>query len=293
MKSKRLIAILIVFGFITLLVVLSSTVFTLQSISLNWLTTRSMLADETIDTFSNNIKFPLGESVFFLKKSKIVEDLEKEYPYLQVLNIETKFPNSAVIHVAERKQLYAIKLNNSNYIVLDKGLKILNYITDDELNDISEGSRPAIVRINKNDLTISQIEDNKIKIETTRSGVIIQEDFFGIGDFLKIEDVDTCLKSLTKSLLEAGYKDQSIRGFISEININSAINKTSLDIKTRCGIKIDIKDCMAEGELTPKLVCGVSAYEKLRMEPYFATAGTISVFKSLVDNKIYAVHSYD
>ena len=86
MKSKRLIALLIVFGFIALLVILSSTVFTLQSISLNWLTTRSVLAEETIDTFSENVKFPMGESVFFLKKSKIVEDLEKEYPYLQVLN---------------------------------------------------------------------------------------------------------------------------------------------------------------------------------------------------------------
>ncbi len=292
MKSKRLIALLIVFGFIALLVILSSTVFTLQSISLNWLTTRSVLAEETIDTFSENVKFPMGESVFFLKKSKIVEDLEKEYPYLQVLNVETKFPNSAVIHVAERKQLYAVKLKNSNYIVLDKELKILNYISNDELMAISEGSRPAIVKINKDDLTISQIENNQIKIETTRSGVIIQEDFFGIGDFLEIDDVDTCLKSLTRSLLEAGYKDQSIRGFISEIDINLGLTKT-LDIKTRCGIKIDIKDCMEENELTPKLVCGVSAYEKLRMEPYFATAGTISVFKSMVDNKIYAVHSYD
>ena len=183
---------------------------------------------------------------------------------------------------------------SNEFTISDLQAKIDSGYFDEFLNNFSiyVMTEKGIVKINKDDLTISQIENNQIKIETTRSGVIIQEDFFGIGDFLKIDDIDTCLKSLTRSLLEAGYKDQSIRGFISEIDINLGLTKT-LDIKTRCGIKIDIKDCMEENELTPKLVCGVSAYEKLRMEPYFATAGTISVFKSMVDNKIYAVHSYD
>ena len=68
---------------------------------------------------------------------------------------------------------------------------------------------------------ISQIENNQIKIETTRSGVIIQEDFFGIGDslltaqearnkFLRITNKVRCLADPHMQAMAAsmvGHKD--------------------------------------------------------------------------------------
>ena len=289
MKSKRLVVLIVLLCFVVLLVVLSSTVFTLQTVSLNWLTTRSLLADDDLDSLTSNVRVPIGESVFLFKKSDLKEDLEKNNPYLQVVSIETVFPNRAVVHVAERKQLYAIKISQENYIVLDKHLKILNIISADTLFAISEGNRPAIVEIDNPNININVGESRTIRVEISQDGIIKETLQFSIGDFLDIENIDNFLKDLTESLLEANYKDQSIRGFISKISLNLN-NNEDINIETRCGIDINLKDCTEE--LTTKLLTGIGAYEKLRNEPYFTTTGTISVFKSLVDSKIYAVHSY-
>ena len=289
MKSKRLVVLMVILCFVVLLVVLSSTVFTLQSVSLNWLTTRSLLAEDDLDSLTSNIKVPIGESVFLFKKSDLKEELEKNNPYLQVVSIETVFPNRAVVHVAERRQLYAIKISQENYIVLDKYLKILNITSADDLFAISEGNRPAIVEIQDENININVGENKTVRVEISASGIIEETKQFAVGDFLDIENIDDSLKSLTESLLEANYKDQSIRGFISKISLNLNSNE-EINIETRCGIAISLKAC--NEDLTTKLLTGIGAYEKLRNEPYFATTGTISVFKSLVDSKIYAVHSY-
>lgn len=289
MKSKRLTVLLLILCFVVLLVVLSSTVFTLQSVSLNWLTTRSLLAEEDLDSLTTNVSVPIGESVFLFRKSTLKEELEKHNPYLQVVSIETVFPNRAVVHVAERRQLYAIKISQDNYVILDKYLKILNISSADDLFSISEGNRPAIVEIEDSNINITIGENKTIRVEISSGGMIEETIQFAIGDFLDIQNIDDSLKSLTESLLEANYKDQSIRGFISKISLNLNSNE-EINIKTRCGIDICLKGC--NEDLTTKLLTGIGAYEKLRNEPYFATTGTISVFKSLVDSKIYAVHSY-
>ena len=287
MKSKRLIALMIILCFVAIIVVLSSTVFTLQTVSLNWLTTRSLLAEDNLDSLTNNIQMPLGESVFLFKKSDLKEALEKNNPYLQVVGIETVFPNKAVVHVAERRQLYAIKVSQENYIILDRYLKILNVISADTLFSISEGNRPAIVEINNDGVSLAVDTNNNIVVKVSDGQQLIKDLSFKVGDFLDVSNADDFLKSLTESLLEANYKDQSIRGFISKISLNE---NEEINIETRCGINISLKAC--NEDLTTKLLTGIGAYEKLRNEPYFATTGTIRVFKSLVDAKIYAVHNY-
>ena len=154
---------------------------------------------------------------------------------------------------------------------------------------ISEGNRPAIVEIEDENININIGENKTIRVEISQDGVIKETSEFAVGDFLDISNIDDSLKSLTESLLEANYKDQSIRGFISRISLNLNSDE-EINIETRCGINISLKSC--NEDLTTKLLTGIGAYEKLRNEPYFATTGTISVFKSLVDSKIYAVHSY-
>ena len=62
MKNKKLIGLLIVLAFITVLVVLNSTLFTLQSISVNWLTTKCEL--ETLKDYTMVDSIEKGESIF-------------------------------------------------------------------------------------------------------------------------------------------------------------------------------------------------------------------------------------
>ena len=124
MKSKKLVVFLIVLAFLTVLIVLNSTLFTLQTISVNWLTTKSKLDDIKDYTLIESIE--KGESIFLLKKDEIKNNLEKKYPYLRIVSIETKFPNKIVIHSAERESMFAIKLADDNYAVVDELGKVLN-----------------------------------------------------------------------------------------------------------------------------------------------------------------------
>ena len=82
MKNKKLIGFLIVLIFLTVLIVLNSTLFTLQKISVNWLTTKYNL--ESIKDYTLVDGIERGESIFLVKKNEIANQLEKKYPYLKV-----------------------------------------------------------------------------------------------------------------------------------------------------------------------------------------------------------------
>ena len=146
MKNKRLIVILSVLAFLTVLIVINSTLFTLQGISMNWLTSKYMLQDIKDYEIAEDIK--LGQSIFLLNKDEIAKKLEKSNPYLRVIQLETKFPNKLVVHCAERESLYAIKISSNEYVVLDELGKVLE-LTNGSIFEGSEadlGTRP--IRIN-------------------------------------------------------------------------------------------------------------------------------------------------
>ena len=103
MKSKKLVVFLIILAFLTVLIVLNSTLFTLQTISVNWLTTKYEL--NAIKDYALIEGIEKGDSIFLLDKEKIKNELEKKYEYLRVVSIETKFPNKIVIHSAERESM--------------------------------------------------------------------------------------------------------------------------------------------------------------------------------------------
>ncbi len=266
MKSKRLIALLIIFVIIVGVVALNSTIFALQTVELNWLTTRVELKGENTDSLLKNVDMPLGESVFFLNKNKIMSACEKNNAYLQVVSIETVFPNKIVMHVAERRQLYSIKISDSSYAIIDKNLKVMNLISSDELFLVDETIRPVIVSV---------------------TGFTVVEDDIAVGEKISLGDASEMLKSLTISFLEAKYNEQTMRGFINTININ--LNNKDIIIITRYGLKICIKD--SDSMLTEKVVTAIAAHADQHSK--HITIGKIEVFLSELDGKIHAVHTFD
>ena len=266
MKSKRLVSLLIAFIIIASVVALNSTIFTLQAVELNWLTTRVELKGENAENLFKNVDMPMGESVFFLNKMKIAEKCEKNNSYLQVVSIETIFPNKIVMHVAERRQLYAIKISDSSYAIIDRNLKVLSIASNDDLFSVGEDIRPIVVTI---------------------TGFSVIEDNIAVGEKISLSDANDMLKSLTISFLEAKYTEQTMRGFINNININ--LTNKEITINTRYGIKICIKD--SNLQLTEKVVMAIAAYEDQHSK--HITIGKIEVFLSELDGKIYAVHTFD
>lgn len=113
----------IVFVLLIILVVLMFTVFLLKDVKVELKTGTEHLTQEVVSEIENEA-LKTGGSVLFLGKEKLISRLEKQFPYLKIVNIETQIPNKLVIHAAEREELFAVNSGEKSYF-LDEEFKIL------------------------------------------------------------------------------------------------------------------------------------------------------------------------
>ena len=263
MKSKRLIAILSVLIFLIVLIVINSTLFTLQKVSVNWLTSKYQLNSIKDYELVENIE--MGQSIFLIQKDEIVSKLEKENPYLRVVGVETKFPNKLVIHSAERESLYAIKLSDNEYAIIDELGKVL------ELNSsrIFEGSGADL---------------GTRPIMLTVENLSLKEEDFQVGETIKLGYVETLISGFSKSLKEAGYSPTTSKGVIKHIDIVSLTDTSKMNIQTRNGMVISISDM--QQHTTDKLLLGFELYNTLHNDGVVDC--TIEVWHNDNTGKIFA-----
>lgn len=113
----------IIFVLLIILVVLMFTVFLLKDVKVELKTGTEHLTQEVVSEIENEA-LKTGGSVLFLGKEKLISRLEKQFPYLKIVNIETQIPNKLVIHAAEREELFAVNSGEKSYF-LDEEFKIL------------------------------------------------------------------------------------------------------------------------------------------------------------------------
>lgn len=141
MKNKRLTIFLSIFLFFAVIVVLTSTVFSLDNVTVKFLSTTNILTNQEEQIVQSG-SFRFGENVFFSNKAKYAKNIEKANPYIRVVNIETVFPNKFVVNAVERNECFVIKFsagpNKNKYAVTDERMKVLN-ILDNYQNSTSNG----------------------------------------------------------------------------------------------------------------------------------------------------------
>lgn len=262
MKNKRLIILFSFLVFFIVLIVLSSTLFTLQNVTINWMTDKYQL--KNIKDYDLTSKVSLGESIFLINKDDISNKLEKKYPYLRVVGVETKFPNKIIVHTAEREELFAIKKSNGDYAILDEFGKILNSDMSSskfvELANSSLGGAPIEVDLNM----------------TIQDGDLVE------GEFIKSVSVKNLLSNLAYSFRQASYIPATSKGVFKYIKVEMSINidtnekEDIINIQTRRGIVIKLKD--AKNHTTDKLLLGLSTYNEMHKDG--DVNGTITVFYS-------------
>jgi len=242
MKSKKLIALICVLAFITVLIVLNSTLFTLQHISVNWMTTKYKL--EVMQDKDLIKSVPLGDSIFLLNKEEIKNRLEKDNSYLRVVGIETKFPNKIVIHSAERETLYAVQITSNEYAVIDELGKVLELSTSGEVFAGSAlGAKP---------------------IKVTFKNFSLNPKDYEVGEEIKDENAKALLVRLAKTLKESNYNQTASKGVFSGIDVELTGSGYDINMSTRNGMKICLKD--AKQMTTEKLLLGLECYNLLQQE---------------------------
>lgn len=257
MKNVRLIIILSVFVLITTIIVLCSTVFTLNTVELGWLSTTKVLSDKTNEEIIESGNFKKGESVFLIDKQKYKDNLEKNNPYLKVVNLEIKFPNILKVSVAEREELYALKVVNENslsgysYVFLDYDLKVLK-ITDTQV--IANQQNPAILTLENLNYSIND---------------------FSAGSFTNLV-VGDMLKSIGNMLSSAGYTNTLYKALIKTIDVKFDVNCT-INIQTTYGL--NLKLLKAEQKTSQKMLKALSVYEYYHSSHPEINSGDITVFE--------------
>ena len=125
MKNKRIIVVFSILLAATLLAVLAGVLFSVKTaeVSLHG-TTHVLKTDEVAADF----RAEEGKSIFFLRESDIIKELEAKHPYLFCINVERNFPDKAILHAYERKELFAVTIADKpgEYAVTDFTGKVLS-----------------------------------------------------------------------------------------------------------------------------------------------------------------------
>lgn len=124
-KKKRLIILSVVTGVLVFIILLSSAVFKIKGVSVEYQTTLTLLTKDELNLMVEKAEIPYGKSIFFSSLDESVEKMEKNSPYVKVNGIERKFPNSLVVLVSERVPVVKVEYGGATY-VLDSELKVLN-----------------------------------------------------------------------------------------------------------------------------------------------------------------------
>ena len=248
MKNKTLIISISVLAFIVLIVVLSSAIFCLKSVEINFMSNTINLTNRETQIVESG-KFKYNQSMFFVNKKQYIKTLEKENPYIKVINIETIFPNKLVINAVERNELFVIKSYEEgsfkNYLVLDNELKILNNLTEFENNYLN----PILINIESE------------QVETNIAGEKLENSYNEI------------LNTLATELYAYNKNPLILKANFEEITINFE-NKNNIQIKMRSGVNIILKDM--NNKLMEKFMLALSYYNNLED----ATQGIITTYEN-------------
>ena len=254
MKNKILIISLSVLAFIVLIVILSSTVFCLKTVEINFMSNTVTLTNKETEIIETG-EFKYNQNIFFVSKNNYIKNLEEKNPYLKVVNIETSFPNKLVINAVERNELFAIKGYEENeykyHLILDDELKILATIE----NYTNLYTNPILVTING---------------ENTLANVA--------GQTLNSLHNNTLTK-LAVELYAYNNNPLMLKANFEEIILNYS-NKSDIKIVMRSGVNIVLKN--AETKLTEKFMLALSYYNGLENK----TIGTITTYEDSSNNVV-------
>lgn len=214
MKKGLIISLSIFFGIIAIFIILCFTVFTVKTVQVEFATSQSHAWSE--EEIISSAEIPMGKNILFFSKQGHVDKLEKKYPYLEVINIETVFPSKLVIHCAEREEIFAVQ-REEDYIILDDEFKVL-----------FNGSG-----------AIDSKYENLIKI----NGLEILNEEVKEGDFLEIRQAG--MKKFYSAMLENNRSLSQILGFCKSIELIGEKNylgleESAMKLTTNVGREIKI-----------------------------------------------------
>lgn len=233
-KNAKIAIIVSIIALIALIVVLSSTVFSVQKAEVVWYkepsSTLSAIDDETV-LAKSNVK---SQSVFFLDRNKAITSLEDSFPELRVIDIEVAWPNVMKIHAIEREAVYVLPVKDGKFAVVDEYFKVL-----DVINSFDSTKTNAVL-----------LTDETVKQLSVSKGYNIN--IFGKGVF---RDTYYAFIELSRDITDFRAIAKSV-----------SVSETTLIITTHQGTTIKIDKPFANTRV--KVRMAINTFDKLTTEDY-------------------------
>ena len=127
-RSKLFIGIFIAFILIVItIVLLACTVFIVREVTVESDVSSNLLDEESIVESSG---LTIGRSIISISKEKVKNSIEKDNPYVEVLNIVRIFPNKVIVKVTVRTGVMVIESStHENVALIDTSMKVLKVVT--------------------------------------------------------------------------------------------------------------------------------------------------------------------
>ncbi len=282
-RHKKLVIITsLILTVILTLIILIFTVFSLKDISLNFKTETNVLSEEVQEEIVDTLRNEGVSTVLFIYKDRIVNDLEKKFPYLKIVNIETVFPSSFIVHCLEREEFYAIESNEKVYY-LDEDLKILKIEDGNFLNTPSNAVLLDIADLNLNITDAeegqflnfgSQAEDNSAKLATYSQEVLT--------------NLLTCFEQSNRdiAIVKSSYESFTLNLKYQEVDDNRTWY-VCLSLKYSLGLEFEIIE--ANEKLAEKLEVMINLIDGFSVDnPDKLTSGKISIYENSSNQIVYS-----
>ena len=277
MKKKRLIILLSIFVFLVLVVVLSSTVFTLKTVVVNFYDAEDKLvdditknhyfnSDEKINAIVENAEVKYGKNIFLVNQNSHREKIEKTNPYIKVVSISIEFPNRMVVKAVERQEYYAVLNKENKYFICDAEFKILR-IADTKPTEL-----------------VGVVAENK----ATLFDFVSTSAYLTAGDFIEFNEGTKNLFDFADEMYACHFEREKMLTLCKTITLEnkpcSNIEKGKVNnivIKTHAGVKIKIENM--QGDFSNKILKVLEMYNSLvnGNNPENTTRGVIKVFDNL------------
>ena len=250
-----------------MIVVLSSTVFSLKTVSVQLAQVDSAEINnpdqsqeiENPEQIIESGQFRYGENIFFCSKKTYSARIEKANPYIRVVNIETVAPSKLVVHVAKRHECFAIKLENK-YAVIDEHLKVLKVL------DVYQNNSTNAIEVKNFEIENKDVE---------------------AGDFLNNDN--SFLTRLFVAFREWNLNYDELRQKIKNVELDYE-KQGNLLVNMRSGVKIVVEN--SNSQISDKLNLAFSFYDtktNRNGQPVdYTTSGTILITET--ETQIYGLY---
>ena|GEM_PF-3572434 len=161
MKNKRIIIIFCVLLFVALSAVLTSVLFTVGEIEivcaskpeyLNENLSEASLQEGLDETY-------LGKNIIFLNTKGLKNQVERDFPYVKVLNIERVFPKKVIVTVKERLEVYCFE-KDGKFIYTDYECRVLRI--SDTKSDVYNGKAGQVIEIISKPVNLNAPKEGEI-----------------------------------------------------------------------------------------------------------------------------------